>query len=217
MLEFLRTGLREKGHSIVTARTAAEGRRLVDEHTLDAVVLDIGLPDHSGYTIAHYLQNRSGRPAIVMLTAFNQEDSVVYGLDAGADDYITKPFSFAELIARIGSAARRARMAAVNDFCFGPFQLDTIRRQLLCNRNNVHITPSEYLLLHVLVLNRGGIVSRRQLMKAVWGTTAISNGKLDGLVNTLRDKFNPEYAGMISTIRGSGYSLLEEIEPQERG
>lgn len=210
MVEFLRTGLGEKGHSILTASTAEDGRKLVDEYTLDAVVLDIGLPDRSGFTIAHHLHQRAGRPAIIMLTALNQEDSVVYGLDVGADDYITKPFSFAELVARIGSAARRARIAAANELCFGPFQLDTTRRQLFCSRVPVHITPSEYLLLHSLMLNRGSVVSRRQLMQAVWGTTAISHGKLDGLVNTLREKLGVEHTGMISTIRGSGYSLLED-------
>jgi DNA-binding response OmpR family regulator len=116
MVELLRTGLWEKGHSIVTATTAEEGQQLVDEKRFDAMVLDIGLPGRSGYTIAQHLRKRPNRPAIVMLTALNQEDYIVGGLNAGADDYVTKPFSFRELVARITSAVRRTRIAAADDF-----------------------------------------------------------------------------------------------------
>jgi DNA-binding response OmpR family regulator len=147
-----------------------------------------------------------------MLTALNQEDQVVCGLDAGADDYLTKPFSFPELLARIGSAARRARIAATDDFCFGPFRLDTRLRRLLCNRVEVHITRSEYLLLRALAIDRGEVISRRQLMQAVWGTTIISHGALDTLVNTLREKLNVKQHGLISTARGIGYSMVEDAD-----
>lgn len=212
MVELLRTGLWERGHSIVTATTAEQGQQLVDTENFDAIVLDIGLPGRSGYTIAQNLRTRPNRPAIVMLTALNQEDNIVCGLDAGADDYLTKPFSFPELIARIGSAARRARVSATDDFCFGPFRLDTQGRRLICNRTEVHITRSEYLLLRSLALRRGEVVSRRQLMQAVWGTTIISHGALDTLVNALRDKLNEKQMGLISTIRGVGYSLADDAD-----
>ncbi|MGP8259270.1 MAG: response regulator transcription factor [Acidobacteriaceae bacterium] len=212
MVELLRTGLWERGHCIVTATTAEQGQQLVDAENFDAIVLDIGLPGRSGYTIAQHLRTRPNRPAIVMLTALNQEDQVVCGLDAGADDYITKPFSFPELIARIDSATRRARVASTDDFCFGPFRLDTRSRRLLCNRVEVHITRGEYLLLRALALDRGEVVSRRQLMKAVWGTTVISHGALDTLVNTLREKLHAKQPGLISTARGVGYLLVEDAD-----
>jgi DNA-binding response OmpR family regulator len=212
MVELLRTGLWEHGHTIVTATTAEQGQQLVDAENFDAIVLDIGLPGRSGYTIAQHLRSRPNRPAIVMLTALNQEDQVVCGLDAGADDYLTKPFSFPELLARIGSAARRARIAATDDFCFGPFRLDTRLRRLLCNRVEVHITRSEYLLLRALAIDRGEVISRRQLMQAVWGTTIISHGALDTLVNTLREKLNVKQHGLISTARGIGYSMVEDAD-----
>ena len=212
MVELLRTGLWEHGHTIVTATTAEQGQQLVDAENFDAIVLDIGLPGRSGYTIAQHLRSRPNRPAIVMLTALNQEDQVVCGLDAGADDYLTKPFSFPELLARIGSAARRARIAATDDFCFGPFRLDTRLLRLLCNRVEVHITRSEYLLLRALAIDRGEVISRRQLMQAVWGTTIISHGALDTLVNTLREKLNVKQHGLISTARGIGYSMVEDAD-----
>jgi len=212
MVELLRTGLWERGHTIVTATTAEQGQQLVDAQNFDVIVLDIGLPGRSGYTIAQHLHARSNRPAIVMLTALNQEDQVVCGLDAGADDYLTKPFSFPELLARIGSAARRARIAATSDFCFGPFRLDTKSRRLVCNRIEIHITRSEYLLLRALLMHRGEVVSRRQLMQAVWGTSILSHGALDTLVNTLREKLNAKQPGLISTARGVGYSLVEDAD-----
>jgi DNA-binding response OmpR family regulator len=210
MVELLRSGLGERGHSVVTAASAEAGRQLVDEIAFDAIVLDIGLPGSSGYTVVHHLHGRPNRPAIVMLTALDQEDQVVCGLDAGADDYLTKPFSFPELVARITAAARRSRIAAKNDLSFGPFRLDVGKRSLSRDRSEIHMTRSEYLLLRALVLNRGEVVSRRQLMQAVWGTTIVSHGSLDTLVNTLREKLKGEQAGLISTVRGTGYSLAED-------
>jgi DNA-binding response OmpR family regulator len=216
MVELLRTGLWERGHSVVTATTAEEGQQLIDENTFDVIVLDIGLPDRSGYSIAQHLGKRPNRPAIVMLTALNQEDNVVYGLDAGADDYLTKPFSFPELVARIASAVRRTRVAANDDFCFGPFRLDIEKRRLFRGHAEIHITRSEYLLLRALALNQGETVSRRQLAQAIWGTTIITHGALDTLVNTVRDKLNAEQDGLISTIRGVGYALAENGDSRRR-
>jgi two-component system copper resistance phosphate regulon response regulator CusR len=214
MLELLRTGLWERGHSIVTAMTAQEGQQLADENNFDAIVLDIGLPDRSGYTVAQHLMKRANRPAIVMLTALNQEDSVVSGLNAGADDYLTKPFSFPELAARIASAARRSRIAASDQFCFGLFRLNIESSRLFCDGMEVRLTRNEYLLLRALALNYGEVVPRRKLAQAVWGGTAVSHGALDTLINTLRDKLHGEQPGLISTIRGIGYSLVESAAPR---
>jgi DNA-binding response OmpR family regulator len=216
MLGLLRTGLRERGHDVTAAMSAEDGQRLVDAEVFDAIVLDIGLPGRSGYTIAAHLRERANRPAIVMLTALNQEDNVVCGLDAGADDYLTKPFSFPELAARIASATRRTRIAAAGHFCFGLFHLDIVQHRLYCDRAEIHISPAEYLLLHALALQLGETVSRRQLMQAVWGTAVIRPGALDTLVNTLREKLNAKQPGLISTVRGIGYSLVDDAELRRR-
>ena len=216
MVELLRIGLLERGHSVVVASTSMHARSRLDEATFDAVVLDIGLPDSSGYTVVDYLRDRSRRPAVIMLTAFSQEDHVVRGLDAGADDYVSKPFSFPELVARIASAVRRTRSAASSIFLFGSFRLDTNKHRLFCDHNEVHITRSEYLLLSSLAQKLGEVVPRRQLMQAVWGTVTVSNGSLDTLVNTLREKLDAGQPGLLSTVRGSGYSLVEEPDEQTR-
>jgi two-component system copper resistance phosphate regulon response regulator CusR len=210
MVELLRTGLWERGHTIVTATTAAEGEQLAHEEEFDAIVLDIGLPDRSGYTIAQSLYDHPRRPAIIMLTALNQEDNVVYGLDAGADDYLCKPFSFPELVARIASATRSNRFATQDELTFGPFRLDVSRHMFFANDAEIHLTRSEYMLLHALALRRGEVVRRRQLMQAVWGANPVSHGALDTLVNTLREKLADHQPGLISTVRGVGYSLLED-------
>jgi DNA-binding response OmpR family regulator len=201
---------------VVTAKTAEDGQRMADAEKPDAIVLDIGLPGRSGFSIAAHLRERANRPAIVMLTALNKEDNVVCGLEAGADDYLTKPFSFPELAARIASAVRRTRIAAAGKFYFGPFHLDITQRRLFRERAEIHLSPSEYLLLYTLALHRGETVTRRQLMQAVWGTATIRSGALDTLVNALRGKIETRPSEMIATIRGAGYSLVDDIDMARR-
>jgi DNA-binding response OmpR family regulator len=207
MLEVLRRGLWERGHSIVTATTAQEGQDLATAHEFDAIVLDIGLPDRSGYTIAEQLRQRPDRPAIVMLTALSEEDHVVSGLDSGADDYLTKPFSFPELTARIGSASRRARLSRSGEVHFGEFVLDLKQHRLMREYAEVHVTRNEYLLLRELALHQEDTVSRRQLMRVVWGNTQVAEGSLDTLMGALREKLDVPRTGLIQTMRGSGYCL----------
>jgi DNA-binding response OmpR family regulator len=136
----------------------------------------------------------------------------VHGLDVGADDYLTKPFSFRELVARIGSAVRRTRVATADDFHFGPFHFDIPGRRLYSSNTEIHISRTEYLLLRALALRRGEVVTRRQLIQAVWGNEGMSHGALDTLVNSLRDKLNAEQPGLIATVRGSGYLLVGDSE-----
>jgi len=209
MLELLRKGLTESGFSVVTAADGDSGLALVLDREFDAIVLDVGLPGQSGYSIAAHLHQRPQRPAIVMLTALNQEDNIVCGLDAGADDYLTKPFSFPELVARIGSSVRRARLAASDHLAFGPFRLDSANRRLFCDGAEVHISRLEFLLLRALAVRRGEVVTRRQLTQAVWGTTSVSSGALDTLVNAVREKLNAGAPNLIATVRGSGYAMAE--------
>lgn len=213
MLELLRKGLTESGFEVTTAADGDSGLSLALAYRFDAIVLDIGLPGQSGYSITAHLRQHSKPPAIIMLTALSQEDQIVCGLDAGADDYITKPFSFPELVARIHSAARRTRIASADHFSFGPYRLDASSRRLFCDHTEVHITRSEYLLLRALALHHGEVVTRRQLMQAVWGSTISSPGALDTLVNTVREKLSASPSNLISTVRGSGYTLVAETEP----
>jgi DNA-binding response OmpR family regulator len=212
MLELLRLGLVEQGHEVTTATSAEEGLRHVDHTTFEAIVLDIGLPGRSGFSMAHELRERPQRPAVLMLTALSHEDHVVLGLDAGADDYIIKPFSFPELIARIGSAVRRTQLARAEVLSFHSFRIDTAQRRLYCGHREIHVAHKEFLLLHALAMRRGEAVSRRDLIQAIWGPVAASHGALDTLVNSLREKLSDDAPGLIATIRGSGYCLVEDLE-----
>jgi len=210
MVELLRRGLWERGHSIVTAATAQEGQELAGQHEFDVIVLDVGLPDRSGHTVAEYLRQKPNPPAILMLTAQSELEQVVSGLESGADDYITKPFSFAELVARIGSASRRSRVTRAGEVRFGEFVLDLKRRCLLRGVAEVQLTRSEYLLLRELALHQGEIVSRRQLMQAVWGTVHVTQGALDTLMGVVREKLDASRTELIHTERGAGYMLRRE-------
>jgi DNA-binding response OmpR family regulator len=213
MLELLRKGLSESGFEVTTAADGDSGLSLALANRFDAIVLDIGLPGRSGYSVTAHLRQHSKPPAIVMLTALNKEDHIVCGLDAGADDYITKPFSFPELVARIHSVARRIRIASADQFSFGLFRIDAASRRLFCDDTQIHVTRSEYLLLRALALHRGEVVSRRQLMQAVWGSTISSSGALDTLVNAVREKLNAGHSDPIKTVRGSGYTLVADPDP----
>jgi DNA-binding response OmpR family regulator len=214
MLELLRKGLDECGHTVTTAVDGETGLEIVNTQEFDAVVLDVGLPGRCGFSVVESLRHRPSRPAILMLTALNKEDNIVYGLDAGADDYLTKPFSFPELVARIATAVRRTRVATTDQFTFGPFHLNISKRRLFCDRSEVNISRSEYLLLRALAMRRGEMVPRRQLLQAVWGTTVISHGALDTLVNSLREKLNAVHPGLIATVRDGGYALVEDVSPR---
>jgi two-component system OmpR family response regulator len=150
-----------------------------------------------------------------MLTAQSDLNQVISGLESGADDYLTKPFSFPELVARIGSASRRSRLTRAGEIAFGGFVLDLQHRKLLRNAAEVRLTRSEYLLLRELALHREDMVSRRQLMQAVWGTTQVAQGSLDTLMGVLREKLDATRNGLIHTERGVGYLLHRELPPEE--
>lgn len=212
MLELLRQGLTESGFTVTIAADGDAGLTLALENRYDAIVLDIGLPGRSGYSITAHLRRHTKPPAIIMLTALNKEDEIVCGLDSGADDYLVKPFSFKELIARIHAAVRRTQVVVKDQFSFGPFSLNSTSRRLYRDHAEVHITRSEYLLLRTLAIHRGEVVSRRQLMQAVWGSTISAPGSLDTLVNAVRDKLSASKMELIVTIRGVGYRLDSEQE-----
>lgn len=210
MVELLRQGLRERGHTVAIATNAREGQELSLSQQFDTVILDIGLPDRSGITVAKELRSHRDRPAVIMLTAFREEDHIVSGLDSGADDYLTKPFSFDELQARILSVGRRNQIRRATEVHFGVFTLDLEKHRLHARYREVHLTRGEYLALRELALHLGETVSRRQLMIAVWGTTEISQGALDTMMGTLREKLHAVEPEVMSTRRGLGYSLRRE-------
>jgi DNA-binding response OmpR family regulator len=207
MLELLRLGLYEHGFTVITAPDGETGLEIATAHTFDAVVLDIGLPRMDGYTVMQALRARAQLTPVLMLTARDTEDDIIRGLDLGADDYLTKPFSFPELVARLQSITRRPREKSDATIEVGDVVVDLLRHTVTRNLRNIDLTRLEFLLLACLARHAGKCVPRQTLMVSVWGPDhAVGPSTLDVLVNSLRAKFDAAYHNkLIGTVRGSGY------------
>ena len=171
ILRFLRTTLTSSGYRLLEATTGGEGINQVALHHPDIIILDLGLPDLDGLDVTRRLREWSETP-IIVVSAREKERDKVEALDAGADDYLTKPFGTAELLARIRVALRHSLKSIGADdgqFEVGELRVDLVRRQVFVQGNEVHLSPIEYKLLTILVQYAGKVVTGRQLLKLVWG------------------------------------------------
>lgn len=207
MLELLRKGLYEHGFAIMTAGDGETGLEIATAHEFDAIVLDIGLPKMDGYELMRALRAKARATPVLMLTARDTEDEIIHGLDAGADDYLTKPFSFPELVARLQSITRRRREEGDGTIRAGDIVIDPVRRSVTRNLESIDLTRLEFLLLTCLARRAGECVPRQTLMESIWGADhSVGANALDVLVSALRAKINaPRHKELISTVRGSGY------------
>jgi two-component system OmpR family response regulator len=213
MRTMLRDGLREHGHAVAVASDGQDGLSLATEHEFDLILLDVLLPGVNGYSVATALRSRTAtsqeRPFILMLTACDAEDQIIQGLECGADDYLTKPFSFLELLARIQATTRPRTLmrGGVPNLELNPFKQSAYR-----DGRPIALTPAEFRLLECLVRAAGRIVPRTVLIESVWGRgQAASSGNVDTLVNALRNKIDlPFPTRLIRTVRGIGYRLGRE-------
>lgn len=207
MLELLRKGLYESGCTVMTASDGEAGLTLATNFEFDAVVLDIGLPLRDGYEVARVLRERKSSVPILMLTARDKEDDIIHGLNIGADDYLTKPFSFPELVARLQAVTRQTRKNAESTLEVDDVVVDLTRHTAYRNLVNLNLTPHEYQLLVCLMRSAGECVRRKTLMECVWGDAQeVGTGTLDVLVNSLRSKIDASYQEkLIATVRRSGY------------
>jgi two-component system KDP operon response regulator KdpE len=215
MRRFLRASLTSHGYRFVEAKTAAEGMALVTSHNPDVILLDLGLPDGSGITLARRFREWSKTP-IIVISARGREDDKVEALDAGADDYLTKPFGVNELFARIRVALRHAEQAgaaAEPVLEIGALRIDTARREVTVDGAEIHLTPIEYRLLVLLARNAGKVLTHRQILKEVWGPGhADQTHYLRVYMTTLRQKIEPEPARpkLLVTEPGVGYRLRDK-------
>jgi DNA-binding response OmpR family regulator len=159
--------------------------------------------------VAARLRASRCRAPMLMLTAMDMEDDIIRGLDLGADDYVTKPFSFPELLARIDSLTRRAGTASTGELLFADLTLDTIQHKVSYSGRQISLTRSEFILLEQLMQHAGCPLSRKALTDRIWGDdTPVNRGVLDTLINSLRGKLDtPHGQSLIRTIRGLGYCL----------
>jgi DNA-binding response OmpR family regulator len=215
MAELLCKGLTEEGHSAVCAFDGAEGLALAKGFEFDVIILDIMLPRVSGFEMAKRLRSEKIRTPVLMLTAKDSVPDIVRGLDLGADDYMTKPFSFEELLARLRAVQRRAMAAADTSLRVADLVLEPSSREVSRGQTRISLTRTEYNLLERLVFRTGKVVARRSLIEAVWGfDREIEDNTLDAFMHLLRNKIDPPgRAKLIHTVRGVGYVIREASQP----
>ncbi len=216
---FLRPALEAAGYAVARADTAAEGLRLAASRAPDAVLLDLGLPDMDGHEALARLRAFSRVP-VVVVSARDRDVEKITALDAGADDYVEKPFSVGELLARIRAALRHGRQqeGAAEVFRADGVEVDLARRLVSVGGTTVAFSPREYQLIALMARNAGRVLTHRHLLTAVWG--AAHGGDVQYLrvyVGHLRQKLGPAGARLIRTEPGVGYRLLDSQPPASLG
>lgn len=207
---FVRAALENEGCHVYEAETAAQGLIEAGTRNPDLVILDLGLPDRDGVEVIGDLRGWIGIP-IIILSARTNEEEKIRALDAGADDYLTKPFGVGELLARVRALLRRKQANAEESgptFSFGAVKADLSRRSVERDGETVHLTPIEYRLLGVLLANAGKVLTHRHLLRQVWGPAAVeSNHYLRIYVGHLRQKLeaDPTQPRHLLTETGVGY------------
>jgi two-component system response regulator RegX3 len=202
--------LSREGFDVVLAADGAEGIKQFDAKNPDIVLLDLMLPEVSGTEVCKYIRTKSNTP-VIMLTAKDTEIDKVVGLELGADDYVTKPFSTRELLARIKAVLRRGsdvELDSVGAVEGGPIRMDVERHALTVNGEAVAMPLKEFELLEFLMRNSGRVLTRGQLMDRIWGSDYVGDGKtLDVHVKRIRSKIEPDPANPVylTTVRGLGY------------
>ncbi|MCE1205392.1 MAG: response regulator [Holophagaceae bacterium] len=214
MRRFLRVSLEGSGYRYLEAGTGQEGLALAVQHRPEAILLDLGLPDMDGLEVVSRLREWSRIPVIV-ISARGQETDKVDALDAGADDYLTKPFGTRELLARVRVALRHGGLEAAQEpvFVLDRWRVDLAKRQVLMDGKEVHLTPLEYSLFTTLIRHAGKVVTHRQLLKEVWGGAAGAQPLyLRVYMTQLRHKLEaePSRPKYLQTEPGVGYRLRME-------
>ncbi|HKA15270.1 MAG TPA: response regulator transcription factor [Myxococcota bacterium] len=204
----LEKGLSLEGHRVFVAARAREALELVAAEAFDVAVLDVSVPDGSGYDVLAALRAEHRPTQVLMLTARGRVEDRVEGLDRGADDYLVKPFSFAELAARLRALDRRPKPVAT-ELRSEALALDLIRRTASVGGERLDLTPTEFSLLAALLRERGAPISRRALLREVWGYEFDpGTNVVDVHVNRLRRKLEDRgLEDVIRTVRGSGYAV----------
>jgi DNA-binding response OmpR family regulator len=211
----LKKGLDEQGHSTTLAFDGIEGLEAAQLSEFDVLVLDVMLPGLDGLAMVRQLrQKRIGTP-ILLLTARDSPDDVITGLDAGADDYLTKPFSFKVLLARLRALSRRKQVDPQTVLRIGDLVLDPAAHEVKRSGVLVSLSRTEFVILELLMRNSGRVISRTRLIEAAWGSDRdVPSNTLDVFIRQLRMKVEaPGSTKLVHTIRGIGYVLREEDGP----
>jgi len=212
MASLVRRGLVEEGHAADVAGTGEDALWMAQAHPYDAIVLDVMLPGQSGFETCRRLRNAGVWSPVLMLTARDGVDDRVAGLDAGADDYLAKPFSFAELLARLRALARRGGVERPPELLVGDLRLDPATRRAWRGGTEIALSPKEFALLETFMRRPGQVLSRLQLIEHAWDFAYENRSNVvDVYVRYLREKIDrPFGADSLETVRGVGYRLRED-------
>jgi DNA-binding response OmpR family regulator len=207
---FLKKGLEAEGYEVETAADGKSGEKLARTEGFDLILLDVLLPKKDGFEILRDLRKDEIRIPILMLTARSTTEDIVGGLDQGADDYLTKPFTFTELLARIRSLIRRG--TAKTKLTYIDLTLDMIAHRAARSGKQIELTAREYALLEYFLRNRGKLISRQELSKEIWGYNFDpGTNVVDVYVNHLRNKIDTDFTvKLLQTERGKGYYLSDK-------
>jgi DNA-binding response OmpR family regulator len=209
LARLLEQGLTEDGHHVTLAHDGDAALDIAQSHSFDAIVLDIMLPRMDGLTVARRLRAGANQTPVLMLTARDAESDIVSALNLGADDYLTKPFSFEILLARLRAVSRRGPITQPVCLSFAGLTLNTSTRHVSRNGRSISLTPREHSLLELLLRNAGRVVTRDTILDSVWGFDSdVNENTVEAFVRLLRQKIDqsPD-PKLIHTIRGIGYGI----------
>jgi len=216
MLRGLKDNFEFKGYHVLTAADGEEGLNLALNKKPDLIILDIMLPKINGYEVCRLIREEKLDMPIIMLTAKGEESDIVLGLNLGADDYVTKPFSIKELLARAAAFLRRSKQAQLDVYEFADFRLDIPARKFTRKGREIELSPKEFRLMELFVKKPGRALTRDEILNIVWGYDCIVTPRsIDRFVAALRNKIEPDprNPAFIHTIREIGY----KFEPPEPG
>ena len=212
LLRNLKWGLEEEGYDVLTAADGDTGHQLATTQPVDVVLLDVMLPGRDGFDVLHLLRARGVRTPVLMLTARDGVEDRIRGLDGGADDYLVKPFSFAELLARLRVLLRRELVEPRIVLRADHLELDLVARRVSRGEEELDLSPREFDLLEYLLRNRNVTLTREQIARDVWKDPNVTlTNVIDVYINHLRRKIErPTLRRLIQTVRGVGYRLQDD-------
>ncbi len=208
---FIKKGLEEEFYAVDVAGNGTDGLFLATSNDYDLVILDIMLPGIGGIEICKQMREKGVRTPVLMLTAIDSVSSKVEGLESGADDYLTKPFAFSELLARIKALLRR-KAETVGELAIEDLRMDLLTRRVFRGDKEVVLTPKEFSLLEYLLRNKDRVLSRTQIIENIWGYNFDPNSNIvDVHIRFLREKLDTGFdKRLIHTVRGTGYIVKGE-------